>query len=77
MLTREEILRNTTCGDCLNFMRAPSAWTNREFGFCTEDYEWMEADETLWRSGCDWFEARPGFEPQPDYDWKDGIHDWD
>ena len=62
-LTREEMLRNTTCGDCLHFLRAPSEWTSLDFGFCSEGYEWAEADETLWRSGCESFEPRPGFDP--------------
>ena len=77
MLTREEILRNTTHGDCLRYNAAPDEWASVAFGWCDVCECWTLGDETLWRSGCDWFEARPGFEPQPDYDWKDGIHDWD
>lgn len=72
-MTREEILRNTTHGDCLRYNAAPDAWASVSFGWCDVCECWTLRDETLWRSGCDWFEARPGFEPQPDYEWED----WD
>lgn len=75
-MTREEILRNTTCGDCLRYNTAPDEWANVAFGWCDVCECWTLRDETLWHSGCESFEARPGFEPQPDYDWKD-YREWD
>lgn len=75
-MTRDEIMRCTTCGDCLHYVPAPEKWTTREFGFCTECESWEEADTTLWHTDCEFFEARAGFTPQPDDDWED-YSEWD
>lgn len=75
-LTREEIMRNTTCGDCLRCNRAPGKWATVDFGWCDAHEDWVRQDDTLWETDCESFEARAGFEPQPDRDWED-FSEWD
>lgn len=65
----QALVRHATCADCDYYNPAPDKWVSNPCGWCSDGFEFVEADESVRDLGCESFDPRPGYVPyEPDCD---------
>lgn len=61
----ERLIKHATCADCEHYAAAPSEWVDTPCGWCSEDEDFVQGEESVKRIECESFEPNAQYDPEP------------